>query len=196
MEPNRERMKGGYRPFLRLAILNAISYSIFFSAFVIAILVLMHVNGAEKLGFSTWIYAIAPYVLFMIRAIWIPVLSLIEKKLKGYDKLLVMIKEWDTDGLYGDYKGSNQEVKYCYPKEIEAKRIKLVCRDENGRKMKFRFIISKKKLDMIEKTLINKRKVYITYGKLTRIIFDIESEYDEPTTCKNSESVKWINRIF
>lgn len=196
MELNRERMKSGYRPFLRLAMLNGFLYSLACFLYSVMVLVLMHVNGEEKLEFSAWLYVIVPYLLGMIRAFWIPMFSFIEKKIKGYDKKLVMIEAWDTDGFCGDINGSNQEVKYCYPKEVEAKRIKLICRDIKGRKMIFRFIISKRKLEKIFKVLLCRQNVYITYGKLTRIIFEIEPEHEEPTTCKNSESVKWINRIF
>lgn len=135
------------------------------------------------------------YGLLMAYAFRITLLTFVEQKICCMEKALVRVREMDTDGFLGNTKNANTEIKYCYPKEVKAERNKLICRDENGKRVKVRLIGSERKMDKIRRTfLCDGPSVYITYGKLTRIVFRFETT--APRNSELYETVRMIDRMF
>ena len=193
MDLSKEVIRKAYKPFWRLAFYNFSIYTLSILLMTVFIFVLTGMVGAE--GDYPWNETIIVYLLLCVKAFRITILSLLEQKIRCFEKVLVKIDMMETDGLFGDYKNANQEIKYCYAKEVNAERKKLICIDEKGDKVKIRLIGSGKKVKKIRNLfLLNKKNVYITYGKLTKIIFAFESV--EPQNSMNYNNVKMLNNMF
>lgn len=186
-------IRKAYAPFWRLAIYNCIIYTV--SIAVLNLLMVVLINIANIEGSYPWDIVIFIYLLLIVKAFGIPLMSLVEQKMNCIRKVLVMINMIDTDGIFGNYKNSNQEIRNCYPKDVYAERSKLICIDENGKKFKVRLIGSRKKVEKIRKLfLLNRKNVYIVYGKITRIVFEFESVKSHDT--KNLNNIKVLNKMF
>lgn len=193
MDLSKEVMRKAYKPFWRLAFYNFFIYTISILVMTVFLLVLISIVEAE--GEYPWNITIIVYLLLCAKAFRITMLSLLEQNFCCFEKVLVKIDIIETDGLFGDYKNANQEIKKCYAKEVNAERDKLICIDEKGTRLKFRMIGSNRKLKMIQKMFLkNEDSVYITYGKLTKIIFTLESV--EAQNSMNYNNVKMLNNIF
>lgn len=193
MDLSKEVMRKAYKPFWRLAFYNFCVYTLTMLVMIVFFSVLKDI--AELEGAYPWDIPIIVYFLLCAKAFRITILSLLEQNIRCFEKVLVKIDMIETDGLFGDYKNSNQEIKKCYAKEVNAERDKLICIDEKGTRLKFRMIGSERKLKIIKRMfLLNDASVYITYGKLTRIIFKFESV--EPKKSMNYNNVKMLNNIF
>ncbi|MGN0334472.1 MAG: hypothetical protein ACI4DV_02255, partial [Lachnospiraceae bacterium] len=130
-ELSKEVMRKAYIPFWKLGTYNCFIYTLivaFSNLFVFAL-----TEKVEAQGEYPWGMVVFIYLLLCMKAFRIPLMSLIEQKARCFEKLLVKIETIETDGLLGDYKNSNQEIKNCYPKDVQAERDKLICIDENGK---------------------------------------------------------------
>lgn len=193
MDLSKEVMRKAYKPFWRLAFYNFFIYTLSILVMTVFLLVLISIVEAE--GEYPWNITVIVYLLLCAKAFRITMLSLLEQNIHCFEKVLVKIDMIETDGIFGDYKNANQEIKKCYAKEVNAERDKLICIDEKGTRLKLRMIGSKRKLKIIQKMFLkNEDSVYITYGKLTRIIFLLESV--EPQNSMNYNNVKMLNNIF
>lgn len=193
MDLDKEIIRKAYLPFRKLAIYNCIMYTMSIVFLNIVIFILITISGAE--GRYPWEMVIFVYLLLIIKAFRIPLMSLVEQKINCIEKVLVTINMIETDGIFGNYKNSNQEIKNCYPKDVHAERDKLICIDENGDKVKVRLIGSEKKIKKIRNLfLLNEKNVYITFGKITRIVFEFESV--ESQDSKKYNNVKMLNKMF
>ncbi|MDD6213318.1 MAG: hypothetical protein PUB22_09305 [Clostridiales bacterium] len=193
MDLSKKVMRQAYIPFWKLAFYNCFMYTAAV-AFMNLLTVAMTAD-ADTEGKYPWAMVVCILLLLWMTAFRIPLTSLVEQKILCFEKKMVKIDKIETDGLFGDYKNSNKEIKYCYPKDMQAERNKLICIDEKGKRIKVRMIGSQKKFEKIKKMfLFSKKNVYITFGKLTRIVFEFESV--EPCNSMNYNNVRILNKIF
>lgn len=193
MDLTKSEIRKAYEPFLKIAFYNFFRNTLYVLVINIFFLFLMETRHLE--GPYPWPMVIVIYLLLSIAPFWIVILSLVERK-KGYFQTeLFEVCTIDTDGLFGDYRNSNQEIKKFYSKEIDPERNKLVCRNKKGQRVSLRIIESKKKMKLVRKYFVfPKSDVYITYGKWTKIIFKFESI--EPKDSMKYNNVKWLNNMF
>lgn len=190
MDLTNKTIMRAYNPFWRLAIYNVVFYTLGIIAFNIFLFLTIEIAGLE--GEYPWKIIVIVYLILCIKAFWIVIFSRIERKKSWFDKKLVKVKMIETDGLFGNYKNSNQEIKYCYPKELAVERDKIICMDEEGIKYKLRLIGSRVKMKRISEYFLNQEKsVYLTYGKLTKII--LYMELAEPQNSIAYNNIKLLN---
>lgn len=196
MDLNKKVLFQAYNPFFRLAIIQCCLYALYIIIFMGGYILATYSASNITINDDSFLFVfLLIYVILCLASFRIPICSLIEKKRYKYEKILVRIQEMETDGLFGDYKGANQEIKYCYPSKLAVERIKIICVDINKKKYRLRMIGSEKKMKTIrEWFLLNEKNVYFIYGKYTKIILWIE--WPEVNDSLNYNNAKLLNAKF
>lgn len=198
MELSKKSLERAYNPFFKLARYMCFLYAVYIAMILVSVAV-CGVYFLEEKNLYFYMKCIKDlggvYLILCVSAYILPIFSIFEQKSTNFRTVRLKVVDMQRDGLFGDYKNANDQIRNCYPKNWAVERNKLICIDEKGKRYKLRTIGSAKKMKTIRKWfLIDQREVYITFGRFTKIILFIE--YCQPKEKLIYDNVKLLNNLF
>lgn len=174
MALNKKIIERCYKPYLDESLYAFIrDIAISFACVLFLIIIMFLENRFEKeLIVTLSLIMILLFMFILLTTLGIPILSAIERKYCGCKESKLRIERVELEYCFFTGIKGRSCISKLYPETMGIDRFKIICRDENNKKVKLRSIMSKKKdgmiLDYIEAH--KEENLLLTYGKLTKIV--------------------------
>lgn len=174
MALNKKIIDRCYKPYRDEALYAFIRDVAVFLACILFLVVIIFTQGRVEKNLITFlsVFAIFLFVFLFLSSFSIHILSVIERKRYKAKEIKLKIECIELEYCFFTGIKGRSSISKLYPETMEVDRFKIICRDENNKKVALRSVMSRKKHWMILAYLETHQDeyLYITCGELTKIV--------------------------